>query len=248
MEHLMKFKSHLLALVLLLATPMLVSAQSTPSSGPAATPAEGTQTPPEHPITQAQLHAWMQQSLQLDASMQHIQDGLDQTHKTFPPWFPDSVWADVKQKVAQIDLPALALPVYQRYFSEQDGAALLLLYQGPTGQEYARVTLQSRLDAIHQGLEGSAAEAKAMQAEKQTNAEELRRKRIAELTPEERQQLRALESGSHRGAGVWRTLDDDQNVLIQKKANEVLQATLKAHNTELLAAKRAYEAKHPPSH
>lgn len=196
------------------------------------------------PITEAQLRQYLNDSMLLPASEQHIQDGLDQTRKTLPPWFPDSVWQDVKRDVAAVDLVKVLLPLYQQYFTEADGYALDLLYQGPTGHEYAQAALQSRLDAVHQGLEGSAAEAAAMQSDNEAKVKELQRKRVAELTPEQLAQVRALGSPSHRTTADGLKLDDQQNALIQKKMNEVLHATLAAHNEELVAAQTAYQAKH----
>jgi len=223
--------------------PVSATAQTTAPESAAAPDKSVSPAPPARPITQAELQDWMEQSMQLDANRAHIQEGMDQMRKTLPPWVPDSVWADVKKNVANIDLVALALPVYQRYFSQQDGLALVLMYQGPTGQEYARLTLQSRLDALHQGLQGSQAEASAMKTDKAANVEALRRKRVAELTPDELRQVRSLADDSHIMGDVWRHLDDEQDVLLKAKINEVFQATMKAHNAELVAAQRAYAAK-----
>jgi hypothetical protein len=212
------------------------------SSGASAT--DGVQQVAPRPITETQLRQYFEDSMLLPASQQHIQDGLDQTRTKLPPWFPDSVWQDVKRDVAAVDLVKLLLPLYQQVFTEQDGYAMDLLFEGPTGHEYAQAALQSRLDAIHAGLEGSAAEAAAMRSDSEAKVEALQKQRVAELTPEQRAQLRALGSPSHRTTADGLKLDDQQNAIIQKKMNEVLHATLAAHNEELVAAQRAYQAKH----
>lgn len=203
--------------------------------------------PPERPITKDQLQQWMELTTQLETNRTRLQAGLDKIRNTVPPWIPDSVWNDFKANVAQIDFVAVLLPVYQQFFSQQDGAAMLLMVEGPTGHEYARLMLQSRVNAMNHGLQGSAAEAQAMQADKAANLDELRRKRLAELTPDEVAQVHALDDHTKRTAGgdVWRQLDDQQDVVMRAKINEVFQTTMKAHNDELVAAQRAYLAQHP---
>jgi hypothetical protein len=196
------------------------------------------------PITELQLRTYLNDSMLLAASQQHIQEGLDQTRKTLPAWFPNAVWNDVKRDVAAVDLPALLLPIYQQHFTEADGFALSLLFEGPAGHAYAEAALQSRLTAMHQGLEGSAAESAAIHSDSQSDVEALRKKRVAELTPEELSALRALGASGHQTRADGLRLDDEQNVVLQKKMNEVMHATLAAHNSELVAAQRAYQAKH----
>jgi hypothetical protein len=123
---------------------------------------------------------------------------------------------------------------------------MVLLFEGPTGHAYAQAALDARLDAVHSGLEGSAAEAAAMKSDKEAQAKLLQRKRVSELTPDELQALRAAEA--HRSITEGLKLDDEQNALITAKGNEVLQATLKAHNAELVAAQRKYMQEHPATH
>src|SRR6185312_16268248 len=171
----------------------------------------------------------------------------DQTRKTLPAWIPDPVWADVKANVAAIDIVGVVLPVYQRYFSQQDGEGMQLMYEGPTGQQYAKLALKSRLDAMNQGLRGSAADVRAMQADEAANLDALLRKRMTELTPDELARYHSFDDHANRSLGgdIWRQLDDQQDVLIRTKVNQVFQATMKAHNAELVAAQQAYLAKHP---
>lgn len=210
--------------------------------------AAGAQAPTPQPgaarITEAELRAYLNESLLLPASQQHIQDGLDKMRGTLPPWFPDTVWVDVKHDVAAVDLVNLLLPLYQRYFSERDGRALVLVFEGPTGHAYAEAALKARLDAMRGGLEGSAAERAAMNSEEEQKATTLRKQRVSELTPEQLASLRDLGATQQHNLEQGLRLDDEQNVVIQKKLNEVMHATLAAHDTELQKAQRAYGAKH----
>jgi hypothetical protein len=203
-----------------------------------------TTTVERRPITEQQLRRYLEESMLLGASQQHILEEMEGTRKTLPPWFPDAVWQDVKHNVAAVDLVKVVLPAYQKYFTERDGAAIVLMFEGPTGHEYAEAALQSRLAAVHSGLEGSAADRAAMGSDAEVHVQELAKKRAAELTPEERAEVRALGASGHSSGADSLKLDDEQNVLIQKKMNEVLHATLAAHNAELEAAQRVYQMKH----
>ena len=194
------------------------------------------------PIQEAQLRNYLQDSLLLGASQQHIQEGLAATRKTLPPWFPDKVWSDVQQAIAAVDLPALLLPLYQRYFTEQDGQALELRFSGPTGHAYAQALLDARLAAVHQGLEGSAAEQTADKASSRGEIDRLFAAHVATLSPEERATIQAT-AASHTKADGYR-IDDEQNVILNTKMNQVLHAVLAADDAQLRAAQRAYQAKH----
>ena len=161
-----------------------------------------------------------------------------------PPWLPNNVWQDFTKQVAAIEYVKLLLPVYQRHFTEQDGRAISLLFEGPTGQAYAQAALDSRLAAIHQGLEGSAAEKAAMSSDAEAKVQELERKRIAELTPEELAEFRGTQSAQLSTADGL-SIDDEQNNVIRAKVSDIFHTTMAAHNSELQAAQRAYMAKHP---
>jgi len=205
-----------------------------------------TPSPSDHPITRRQVETYFDKSMILTASKQHIQDGLAKTRTTLPPWIPDSVWQDVKAQVDAIDFVGAVLPVYQRFFTEDDGAALILILEGPTGQAYAQAPMKSRLAAINQGLEGSAAESAAMNSDLEKEAMRLERKRIAELTPQELASFKSIGERRQLKIADGLNLDDEQNAVMQKKVNEVFRATLNAHHDELVKAQRAYETTHPP--
>jgi len=198
------------------------------------------------PITKTQLEAYFDKSMILVASKRHIQDGLTKTRATLPLWVPAAVWDDVKAQVNAIDYVGVLLPVYQHYFTELDGAALVLMLDGPTGHAYAEASLKSRMAAINQGLEGSAAESAAMSSDLEKETVRLEQKRVAELTPEELASVQAV-GAKRRKIADGLALDDEQNAVINKKVNDVMHATLHAHNTELAKAQQAYEAKNPGS-
>lgn len=193
-------------------------------------------------MTETQLRTYLDDSLLLVASQQHLQEGLEVTRKTLPAWFPDKVWRDVKQAVAAVDLPKLMLPVYQKYFTEQDGESIILRFTGPTGHAYAEAALRSRLAAVHQGLEGSAADRAAEASASQANVDQLLKAHLATLTPEERAKVQALAVSRSQEIGF--KIDDEQNKLVNAKMNQVMHATFVADDAQLKSAQRAYQGKH----
>jgi hypothetical protein len=211
----------------------------------AAAQAQATAPSTEPRITREEMQRYMDDSGLLKASMERLLANLEKGRATLPPWFPDSVWKDCMSQVAHLDLVALLLPLYQKYFSEKDGVALDLLFAGPAGHVYAQAELDSRLAAMSSGLEGSAAEAAAMSSDKQKEADKLRNVRLAELTPAELASVRAVGEKQRLTTADGLRLDDEQNLAIQAKCKDRLNTTVKAHHEEMAAAQRAYMAKHP---
>jgi hypothetical protein len=181
----------------------------------------------QRPITEAQLRMYLEESMLLQITQAQIQSGLDQNHQTMTPWIPEKIWQLVKDKTAAIDLVKVLLPVYQKYYTEDDGNAISLMFDGPTGHALA-------VAASPPGT------VPADNAEPVGNPAELSRKRTAELTPE---QLAALQR--MRAATRVKTLDgfkieEDQNEALGKMMDAVSHTVLIAHQRELAAARQAY--------
>jgi hypothetical protein len=93
------------------------------------------------------------------------------------------------------------------------------------------------------GLQGSAAEAFALKSDLERESNRLAQARLAELTPEQLAMVRAIGEKRNLKLADGLQLDDDQDAVVNKKVNEVMHATLRAHDAELAAAQRAFEAK-----
>jgi hypothetical protein len=205
-----------------------------------------TRTPPQtlrNPITRNQLRRYFVASLLLETTRRQMQEQLAQKQKALPPYFPEAVWQEIKQKVGNLDLVDVALPVYQRYFTEQDGEVIDLMYQGRIGHEYAAATMKSRMDASHRGLEGSAEDRAAEQSVAEAQVSELRNKRYSELTPKQIAAVREFQARTAKTTENGLKVDDEQNIAVQAKWKELVQSTLAVHRADLEAAKQAYEKK-----
>jgi|GEM_PF-6712661 len=209
-----------------LASIQKITAQPTPPAGP--------------PITQAQLAEYLQAAGTLGGSKAASDMQLTESHKRIPAWFPPAVWSAFEHKVHAIDLAEIYLPVYRKYLSAEDLSSLILVYQGPTGQEFARVSTQRVIDAIQQGAVGHAADTSAANAMDANGENALLTKRIKELTPE---QKAAYQKAAAAYQSVLKPLDDEQNAAYAQKVQDLWHETVKEHNAEILAAQNA--ASHP---
>jgi hypothetical protein len=160
---------------------------------------------------------------------------LEEKFKTMPAWFPHSVWMEAETRIEAIDLVTIALPVYQKYISHDQADALILLFDGPTGQQIARLLAGRALQALQTGARGSAADEIAIKASNAGGDSDIFAKRIRELDPN--QQAKMLPAFQQLQL-VWKQIDDEQDKAFNMKANEVFQDVLKQHNSELLSAQR----------
>jgi hypothetical protein len=207
-------------------------------------PPDATASAASRPITEAQLRTYMEESMLLQALETQIQGQVDQIRKTSMPWFPDATWQIVKDNLAAIDLVKAVLPVYQKYYTEQDGNALSLLYEGPTGHAFAVASVAAGAQASHGGLDGSDAARAAALPNYLGSARELGRKRQAELTPEQIAAVRQMQMNTAVTTLEGLRIDEGQNQVLEKTINDVLHKTMALHRKELMAARSAYNAKH----
>jgi hypothetical protein len=161
-------------------------------------------------------------------------------HKRLPAWFPPSVWASFERKVKAIDMTEVYLPVYRKYLSAETLSGLLPIYQGPTGEEFARVSTQRVIDAIQQGASGHTADTNAASAMDANGESNILAKRVKEFTPDQRA---AYIKSAAAYQAVLKPLDDEQNAAYAQKVQDLWHETVKEHNAEILAAQNA--ASHP---
>jgi hypothetical protein len=191
--------------------------------------------PSEHPITREELQTLLTKMKNIEAQKTLMHESLEAKRKTMPAWFPPEVWNELETKIEGIDIVEVALPVYQKYVSQEQADAIILLLQGPTGEQIGQRTLDRALSALHSGARGSAADEQAMAAGNAAGDSALWFKRVSELTPEQREWAYPLFQSLVK---VWKQIDDEQDVLYGKKTNEVYKAVLNAHMAEIQAAQR----------
>ncbi len=198
--------------------------------------------PPEPPVSRLVLENYLKSAGTLDANKALASVQLDATRKTLPAWFPQTVWDEVLRKVLAIDLVEVYLPVYRKYLSADTVSALTLLYQGPTGEEIARISSRRITTAIRNGSKGYSADMQGADTMAANGEDALVAKRIKELTPE---QQASFVKAEDLLKPVLQQLDNEQNAAFSKKVDGVWRATLAVHNAELVAAQNAASHAHP---
>jgi len=215
-------------------------AQST-SPTPTAPSSTSSVVPPEPPVSHSVLENYLRSAGTLEENKVLAVAQLDATRKTLPAWFPQTVWDEVVRKVLTIDLVEVYLPVYQKYLSADTVSALTLLYQGPTGEEIARISSRRVMTAIRNGSKGYSADMQAADTMEANGEDVLVDKRMKELTPEQQDRFIKAETLLK---SVLQQLDNEQNAAFSRKVDEVWRATLTARNAEVMAAQNAASHTH----
>ena len=205
------------------------SSQETQVSSPASQSDE-----PAQKVTRAQLEAYLQGAGTLGANEAFTEMQLTAMRKKLPDWFPQNVWQEVAQKIRAISLVDVYLPVYQKYLDSETMESLLLLYQGPTGKELARVSSQRITASLLQGNAGYSADMQAADKMHASGEDTLVAKRMSELTPA--QQAACVKASNYLQTSVLRQLDDGQNAAYSNKTNQIWLAVTAAHKSEIAAA------------
>lgn len=211
----------------------------------ASTPQDPDTKPPDHPVTEEQLRTYFAVCHVSAVSRQLTHEKLEAQRQQLPPWYPQPVWDEIEEAVDKIDMPKLALPIYQKYISETDAKLMIQLFASPQGQELVRKFLEATVQAQHAGLTPMQARDRAAAiVSGQENDRVL--KLYNNMTPEQR-----------RGAELFSQSSDYRRiqVLLKRIAVEFEEATIlkqtdlaKAialkHQAEMTEAKRLYDASH----
>ena len=66
---------------------------------------------------------------------------------------PDKFWDEVEKEINPNELIEMMIPVYVKYYSEEDVKQLIAFYESPLGQKYISVSPQVTQDAMAVGYE-----------------------------------------------------------------------------------------------
>ncbi len=105
----------------------------------------GDVPPPEHPATPEQIKEYLQLTKSVENAHRAFAQMVGNSRSQAPAYFPADFWTDVDQKFNAIDIGSELVPIYQRYFSQEDMAAALAFYKTPAGQ---RVLNEQPLAAV----------------------------------------------------------------------------------------------------
>jgi hypothetical protein len=200
--------------------------------------------PPEHPITEEQLRSFFKVMHFDSVNRPLIHEKLELQRKRLPEWYPQSVWNEIEDSIENMDWPAVALPVSQKYLSEDDAKFLTWFMATPQGQKLVHTLLTNEARAQYAGAPAEKAHEQAM-AELARNENAEVERVLSGMTPEELREIDSQSAHWEQMQPALRQLREEvgQALIAQQK---VLARTIAAkHRSELLEAKRSYEASHP---
>jgi hypothetical protein len=238
-------RSRYLACLLLLtiAQPPFVVAQD--ANSPPAARKEPDAQPPEHPVTEEQLRTYFAVCHVSGVSRQLTHEHLEAQREQLPPWYPKNVWDEIEDAVDKIDLPAVALPIYQKYLSETDAKMLIELFASPQGQELVKKFLDLNVQAQHAGLTPMQArnEATAALAGPENDAVLAIYKK---MTPEEKRgaELFSQSANFKRIQSILQRIAVEFEQATIEKQTDLAKAIAEKHQLEMTEAKRQYDLTH----
>ena len=130
----------LCAVTLLVSVTVFAGAQAS-QSAPSAVSGPETQTAkapteslvPVHPATVEQIHEYFTLTHAIETSRTVMNQMVSGMQANSAPYLPKAFWDDMRTSVGSIDLQAAFIPAYQKYFSEEEMAAVIVFYKSPAG-------------------------------------------------------------------------------------------------------------------
>ena len=202
--------------------------------------------PPIHPATEATMRRFFQVCHFVSANREAMEKQFEIQHKTLPSWYPPQMWTDSVQAVEDIDVVSLAVPIYQRYWSEESAQSAIRLFVTPAGQAMTARLYGQEMKFREGGDSPEQARRKAEEAQRATEDAEVH-KMLDSLTPQEKLHTEAF-IRSEEWARLQRLsprIAQEFRESYQAKQTEVMAAVAKEHEAELQKAVDAYRAAHP---
>ena len=118
-----------LALLLLCVSSLVVAQSATPQKNDISELA-----PPVHPATPAQIREYLALTHAIETAHKVMDASIKSSRATSASYFTTSFWDDMEKALMNIDIVGPAIPAYQKYFSQEDMAAMIVFYKTPAGQ------------------------------------------------------------------------------------------------------------------
>ena len=112
-----------------------LAAQAQTADNSAATAADTTDVPPPtHPATADQIREYLELTHTIDKMHKLISENVKTARITSAPYFTGGFWDDMERAVLNVDLVTPIISSYQKYYSQEDMAALISFYKSSAGQ------------------------------------------------------------------------------------------------------------------
>ena len=173
--------------------------------------------------------------------------GYAEQKKQLPAWYPTAVWDEIVKAELNMDLAAVALPVYQKYMSEDACQHAIKLFATDEGQKMAAQMFAAQDKARAEGASANSAYEQALDDQRASENQKVHAM-LATVTPEDRKNMNAFMHSqawlqvATNGAQIAKELSDAELV----KQGEIMHEQTQVHHDELVAARKASGAARPP--
>lgn len=227
-------------LCLVLSSFTVCCAQSAPQ------PNSGVQTThaPEHPMTEEQVRTYLMVCHFPSVSRQLTHEKMEAQRKQLPPWYLSPVWDEIEKAIDDIDLPQVMTPIYQKYISEKDATWLIRLSATPQMQEVLQSVLTSDERLQHSGTAPLEARDQTMHRLAHEERDEVERI-LSRLSAADQRELESHQASLQAMQPLLAQLRKECSEAVLRKQSELADAIVGEHRSELVEAKRKYDADHP---
>lgn len=219
-----------------------------PTQAPAApaTPAATTVVPPEHPATVATLRRYFEVCHFAVRNRQALEAQFAVQQKTLPAWYPADLWSETVEAVRNVDVVEVAIPVYQKYYSEDATQNAIRLFVTPQGQAMVNKVYEKTIEQVSAGDSVTEARKKVLAEERATEDADIRQM-FKSMTPEQER-----ETATFVQTAEWKHMNAISDQVFQDfiatylaRQKEAMRAVALQHQTELRQALQDYKAAHP---
>lgn len=205
--------------------------------------AESVPPPPEHPVTEEQLRTFFAVTHYASLNRRVTHAKAEAQRSQLPEWYPQPVWDEIVKAIDDIDLPQVALGIYQKYIGQADMDWMNKYMATPSGQESAKALLEAEIRAENSGATPLEARRKALEYLSQEDPSEIQK--IASMTtPAERRDLAAHQDAMRRLQLSVNRIFPEFSAALMAKQIELTKGIAYKHQMEMTEAKRKYDAAH----
>lgn len=205
---------------------------------------EAVQTP-AHPVRLETLRTYFDE-IHYGSWLRRIwAEGYVRQGKELPAWYPQAVWDAIVKGELSMDLAEVALPVYQKYMSEEAAQHAIKLFATDEGQKMAAQMFAKQEAARAAGESANDAYADALAQERTVENAKVH-EMLATVTPADRREMATFMHSQD-----WLQIQTNATRISQElseaqlaKQKEIMHAITEAHKDELIAARKAYQAQH----
>lgn len=208
-------------------------------------PKPSTVTVSEHPITEQTLRKYFEVCHFALYNRRNLEAQFRLQQQRLPPWYPSNVWEETVKAVEDIDVVPIALPVYQRYFSELAGVNATRLFVTPQAQAVIKNLYEKELKLMAAGDPAQVARSRALESERDREDATVR-EILRSMTPKERSDMYAFVRSPE-----WQRLNSlgdqvrrEYNIPYVAEQQRVAKEIAFRHRDEIENARKQYELSH----